>query len=137
MEIVHRPVLNTKRVEELYTEKDGVSVTYVCSSALDDSEKSVDIFYRDTPHPIFGNRYFGLYYSDKGVLYITNADKIEGLSFAMIQSGVKLHYSKDRHDYNQIGDIAIDGGRAYCRLIGNLAVYPVTMRVKNGKFVNG
>jgi hypothetical protein len=36
MNIHHRPILDTKRVCELYSAKDGVPVTYVCTSSLDD-----------------------------------------------------------------------------------------------------
>ena len=139
MEIVHRPLLNVNKVIELYAKEDGVPITYVCSSALDGSEYSMDIFYRSTPHSTFGNRYFGLYYSNEEFpsLYIANADKIEDLSFDMIEINDKLHYSKHRHDFNQVGSVAIDGGRAYTRLIGNAKVKVIIMKVKDGEFVIG
>ena len=56
MNIQHNPLFNTERVEELYTKKDGVEVKYVCTTDLKASDRPMDIFYRATPHPEFGNR---------------------------------------------------------------------------------
>jgi hypothetical protein len=64
MKIHHRPILDAARVEKFYSEKDGVQVKYVCTSAPNQyATYAADIFYRDTPHPEFGNHYFGLYFS--------------------------------------------------------------------------
>ena len=60
MNIQHSPLFNIKKAEELYTEKDGVEVKYVCTTDLRNSDIPADIFYRETPHPEFGNYYFGL-----------------------------------------------------------------------------
>ena len=142
MDIKHRPYLDTKKVVELYEKKDGVPIQYVCTSTLGSEEFAMDIFYRDTPHPEFGNRYFGLYRdnrfsSDQFQLYITNADKVEDTSFDMIESNGKWHYSQHRHDYNQVGGIAIDGGRAYTKLVGSeiKGVEVKTFVVRNGEFI--
>ena len=54
--IKHYPITKTNQVAELYSEKDGVDVKYVCTTELSDT--IADIFYRDTPHPEFGNKYF-------------------------------------------------------------------------------
>ena len=128
--IKHEPLFDTDKVCELYSEKDGVPVTYVCTSALGDEEQAMDIFYRDTPHPEFGNRYFGLYYVEqiqrnyklaKNVisnnLMITNADRIEKQEFGLVEDDDgNLQYSAHRHDYKRFenGNM-IDGGRAYIR----------------------
>jgi hypothetical protein len=62
MTILHHPIFDIAKVEALYSEKDGVPVRYVCTSAPNKSATyAVDIFYRETPHPEFGNHYFGLY----------------------------------------------------------------------------
>ena len=62
MNIQHSPLFDTAKVEQLYTEKDGVLVKYVCTSAAySTAEFAADIFYRETPHPVFGNYYFALY----------------------------------------------------------------------------
>lgn len=131
--IKHEPLFETKKIIDHYTEKDGVEVTYVCTSALGSEEFAMDIFYRDTPHPQFGNRYFGIYrnpYTDR--LMITNADKIEEAEFGMIKdSAGDLHYSAHRHDYREIDGKMIDGGRAYTRTNTHVEYY----KVKDGKFL--
>jgi len=114
--IKHEPLFDTDKVCELYSEKDGVPVTYVCTSALGDEAQAIDIFYRETPHPEFGNRYFGLF-ALSGNLMITNADKIEQAEFGLIEDDDgNLQYSAHRHDYKRFknGNM-IDGGRAYIR----------------------
>jgi hypothetical protein len=139
MNIHHRPILDTKRVCELYSAKDGVPVTYVCTSALGSEEWAMDIFYRETPHPEFGNRYFGLYhnpsFSSDGTIMITNADKIESVEFGMKEHNEEWHYSRHRHDFYTIGDVSLDGGRAYFRCVGNVGSPTKWLEVKDGKFV--
>ena len=116
MNIQHSPLFDTAKVEAHYTEKDGADVKYVCTSALGSQDFATDVFYRATPHPEFGNRYFGLYHDHmRGHMMITNADQIESLDFGMIESKGKYYYSQHRHDYKVIDDKMIDGGRAYIR----------------------
>ena len=137
--IHHRPILDTKRVCELYSAKDGVPVTYVCTSALGDEAQAMDIFYRETPHPEFGNRYFGLYhnpsFSSDRTIMITNADKIESVEFGMKEHDGEWHYSQHRHDFYTIGDVSLDGGRAYFRCVGNVSTPTKWFEVRNGEFV--
>ena len=136
MNIHHRPMLDTEKVCELYSEKDGVPVTYVCTSALGSESQAMDIFYRETPHPEFGNRYFGLYYSaHTQSLMITNADAIETAEFGMIEMNGQLHYSQHRHDFYTVGNVALDGGRAYFRLVGDISAPAQWFNVKDGEFV--
>lgn len=139
MIIEHRPFLDPQKVERVYSEKDGVPVRYVCTSALDNGTLSMDIFYRTTPHPDYGNRYFGLYvkymFDNSKELMITNADSIEDVTFEMVQVGDKWHYSQDRHDFHTVGDVSLDGGREYLRMVGNLSHPTKTLRVKNGEFI--
>lgn len=117
MNIQHAPLFNTKKAEQLYTEKDGVEVKYVCTtSTQEDGTFAADVFYRETPHPVFGNYYFGLYHDHmRGHTMITNADTVESFDFGMIESEGKYYYSQHRHDYKVIDDKMIDGGRAYIR----------------------
>ena len=119
MNIQHSPLFDTAKVEAHYTEKDGADVKYVCTSALGSQDFATDVFYRPTPHPEFGNHYFGVYtnhfHQDKPTIMITNADNIESLEFGMIESKGKYYYSQHRHDYKVIDDKMIDGGRAYIR----------------------
>lgn len=135
MNIHHRPMLDTKRVEEFYTEKDGVPVRYVCTSALGSEAQAMDIFYRETPHPEFGNRYFGLYHGSVSIM-ICNADAIEQTEFGMVKHNDQFHYSQHRHDFYTVGNVALDGGRAYFRRVGNISAPTQWFVVKNGEFVN-
>ena len=131
MNINHEPLFDTAKVEKIYSEKDGVEVKYVCTTDLRASDVPVDVFYRATPHPEFGNRYFGLYHDNfRGHLMITNADIIEELEFGMVEHDGKYYYSQSHHDYKTVGDKMIDGGRAYIRSSGGATV----MRITNGKF---
>jgi len=143
--IQHDPIFDTKFVEDVYSKKDGVPVKYVCTSAPNKSASyAVDIFYRESPHPEFGNRYFGLYtnsYADDIQVMITNADMIEELDFEMIEVDGKYHYSQHRHDYRGIGNgISIDGGRDYYRATFSdrdayVACNRVKLKVKDGEFI--
>lgn len=138
--IHHRPIFDTKRACELYSAKDGVPVTYVCTSALGDEAQAMDIFYRETPHPEFGNRYFGLYNANnyggvRGGLMIANADKIEEAEFGMKEHDGEWHYSQHRHDFYTIGDVSLDGGRAYFRCVGNVSSPTKWFEIKDGEFM--
>ena len=136
--INHRPLFDTDKVCKLYSEKDGVPVKYICTSALGAQEFAVDIYYRDTPHPEFGNRYFGLYrnpYSGNAEIMITNADKIETLYFDMLEVNEQWQYSQHRHDFFTVGDVSLDGGRAYFRCVGNINHPRKLFAVKDGEFM--
>lgn len=138
--IHHRPILDTKRVCEQYSAKDGIPVTYVCTSALGDEAQAMDIFYRETPHPKFGNRYFGLYWSrlwpeQESQLMITNADKIESAEFGMKEHNGEWHYSQHRHDFYTVGDVSLDGGRAYFRCVGDVSTPTKWFEVRDGELV--
>ena len=135
MNIQHTPIFDTAKVEKLYSEKDGVAVKYVCTSAANKSaDFAADIFYRATPHPEFGNHYFGLYsnpFADHAQVMITNADPIETFTFGMIEHDGKYYYSQHRHDYKVISGKMIDGGRAYIRSSGEVDVF----KIQDGEFV--
>ena len=134
MTIKHYPVFDTKKVEGLYGDKDGVPVRYICTTDINRSDMPVDVFFRETPHPEFGNRYFGLFYDHSGRVMITNADRVEEFDFGMVENdGGDLEYSRSHHDYKHFenGNM-IDGGRQYIRSSANgCMVY----RVKDGEFV--
>ena len=131
MNIQHQSLFDIAQLEEHYSNKDGVPVKYVCTSDLRVSDIPMDIFYRETPHPEFGNRYFGVYkHPITKDIFITNADEIESFEFGMIENEGKYYYSQSHHDYKSIGGKMIDGGRAYIKSSGGA----VTMHIKNGKF---
>jgi hypothetical protein len=138
MNIQHEPLFDTAKIEQIYTDKDGVEVKYVCTTAVSQHAAfAADVFYRATPHPEFGNRYFALYHStdtrliQKRHIMITNADRIEDFEFGMIEVDGKYYYSQHRHDYKAIGDKMIDGGRSYIRSGGRVDVF----KIQDGKFV--
>ena len=133
MNIVHENLFHIEAIIEHYTKKDGVDVKYVCTTDLNASDVPVDVFYRATPHPEFGNRYFGLYWDTvRNNLMITNADVVESLEFGMIEVDGKYYYSQSHHDYKKFDNgKMIDGGRAYIKSNG----CDVVMRVINGKFI--
>lgn len=140
MRINHRPIFDTQKVIKHYSEKDGVDIKYVCTSALRDETTAMDIFYRATPHPKFGNRYFGLfqqnfYDGEEPMILITNADAIEDVEFGMKEYDGEWHYSQHRHDFYTIGDVSLDGGRAYFRCVGNVSRPTKFFQVKDGEFV--
>lgn len=139
MNIKHHPLFDTARAEKLYSEKDNVTVKYVCTSAIGSEAQAMDIFYRETPHPKFGNRYFGLYrnqhFASDGTVMITNADKIEEAEFGMIEGAEGWEYSQHRHDYRSVGDCAVDGGRSYFRRVGDLSVPTKFMKIVDSEFV--
>lgn len=140
MKIRHYSIFDTKAVEDLYTKKDGVPVTYVCTTGRENDTYARDIFYRETPHPKFGNKYFCLYRNpnpeSKGTLLIGSADWVEDLKFDMIKSEGWYFYSSHRWDMVNTAVGFIDGGRAYTRL-GFSVITPrvETFVVRSGKFV--
>ena len=132
MNIVHENLFNIEEVEKLYTEKDGVEVKYVCTTDLRASDVPVDVFYRATPHPKFGNHYFGIYHDHfRGHTMITNADIVEDLEFGMILIDGKYYYSQSHHDYKVVEGKMIDGGRQYIRSSGSTDVF----KIQDGEFV--
>lgn len=129
-----------KKIEEFYSDKDEVPVKFVCSTDLNGESFAYDIFYRETPHPEFGNRYFGLFNrasSGSPDIFICNADKVEELEFHMVTNtkNGEYEYSHHRHDMFGVGDVSIDGGRAYLRLVGDIKVEVTTFKMKDGQFV--
>jgi hypothetical protein len=133
MKIKHEPMFDTEKVEKMYSEKDGVPVKYVMTSELPNFDTPMDIFYRDTPHPEFGNRYFGIFSSSGGSTYIIRADAIEGCLITMVKddSG-KCRYSSSRHNYRSFNNgNMIDGGRGCVRYSGET----FTFKVINGNLI--
>lgn len=135
MNVKHHPLFNTEEVCKTYSEKDGVDVKYVCTTDLVASDVPVDVYYRGTPHPQFGNRYFGLYYDNiRDHVMITNADIVEDQEFGVVENDDgELEYSQSHHDYKSFenGNM-IDGGRMYIRSSLGANVY----YVKDGEFKN-
>lgn len=137
--VIHRPIFDVDAVTAHYTKKDGVPVKYVCTSAVQQhAEYAADIYYRSTPHPEFGNHYFGIYPNGEDQIMICNADMIENHLFCMVKVNKKWHYSQHRWDYHVINDqLSIDGGRSYARFAGDISKVSIkTFCVKNGEFTD-
>ena len=131
--IEHISALDTETIIEHYTKKDGISIVYVCTTELDTAKNlPIDIFYRNIPHPQFGNQYFGMY-SDPFTsrIMITNADSVEDLTFDCIVDDGKVYYSRYRRDFMESPNgLFIDGGREYTR---TNATEIFTYCVRNGR----
>lgn len=138
LKINHNPIFDTDEVAKIYSERDGIPVKYVCTSATQmHAAYAADIFYRDTPHPEYGNHYFAFYpnqFADDARIMITNADGIEKFMFSMLQGDDGLEYSQHRHDYREVNDYAIDGGRSYTRIAGDPPQVK-TLILQHGEFV--
>lgn len=134
MNITHENLFDIEKITAHYTEKDGVPVHYVCTTDLNASDVPVDVYYRATPHPKFGNQYFGLYYDHiRDNIMITNADSVESFEFGMVECNGKYYYSQSHHDYKVLDNgKMIDGGRAYIRSSPGC---DVVMRIVKGKFI--
>ena len=131
-QINHRHILDIEKAAKHYSDNDGVPVTYVCTTELRSDNRPWDVFYRDTPHPVFGNRYFGLRADEEERVWITNADEVENGEFGMVEWKGVYHYSRYRHDYFTVGPgLMIDGGRAYTRSAGPVKMF----RVIDGELV--
>lgn len=133
MNIVHKPLFDTAKIISHY-EEDGVPISYVCSTELTVENLICDIFYRgETPHPRYGNRYFGIY-KDGERTRVCNADMVEDLHFAMIKENDKYHYSRANREVIFVGDYqSIEGGRSMTLVSGESEV--VYLRVEAGRFV--
>lgn len=132
--VKHYPIFNTESVCNIYSKKDGVPISYVCSTTLlKEGVETYDVFYRYTPHPEFGNKYFGLIKRMSG-MFICNADIVEDFEFGTIlDDDGQLVYSEHRHDYKAFNNgNMIDGGRSYVRYSG---MAPIIYVVRNGEFV--
>lgn len=133
--IKHRPLFDTEKVKKTFADRDE-SVRYVCTTELNRCNFPIDVYIReDGPHPEFGNRYFGLYAKGDST-FICDADSIETLEFACVQSTAGLyHYSQYQHDFHKVDEgIFIDGGRAYTRIVGSTESYRIFV-VRDGYFV--
>ena len=133
LNIKHFPIFDTEAVIEHYKSE---GAKYVCTTELKAYGIPVDVFYRPTPHPVYGNRYFGLYRDDfSNSVYICNADAVENLDFCVIDNGKgEWTYSQYTHDFLSWGENYIDGGRAYTRVGGNVLNRVKSLRIVDGEF---
>lgn len=99
------------------------------------SERPVEVFYQPNPdHEAGHSHYFGLFTDDTG-LYITNAiSAFEEPMTGMVTRSGEIIISKYTHDYRQVGDQSIDGGRDYTRVGGDPPPKTVEVTVKDDQF---
>ena len=133
LNVKHFPILDTEAVLEHYKSE---GAKYVCTTELKAYGIPTDVFYRPTPHPVYGNRYFGLYRDHiPNSVFICNADAVENLDFNVIDNGKgEWTYSQYAHDFLSWGVGYIDGGRAYTRIGGNPLPKVISLRVVDGEF---
>jgi hypothetical protein len=135
MKVIHEPLkaFNQDKVIEMYSEKDGTPVKYVCTTEILPTSVVADVYYRDTPHPEFGNRYFGVFVDGMGRGTITSMDAVEDYDFvAVLDDDGNYQYSQHRHDFKKFENGAmIDGGRHYIRSSGSVDMF----QVKDGEFI--
>ena len=132
LNVKHFPIFDTGSALEHYKSE---GTKYVCTTELKPYGNVYDVFYRPTPHPVYGNRYFGLHRAIDGNAYICNADVVESLDFCVIDNGKgEWTYSQYTHDFLSWGEGYIDGGRAYTRVGGNVLSRVKSLRVVDGEF---
>lgn len=127
----HTSQFDTDKVIDFFSKKDDVPFIYVCTTTLNDGKYPADVFYRQTPHPKFGNKYLGVFMADQKT-YVCNADCVEHYVFGMVKDENNvLNYSTYRYDYKSFSNgNMIDGGRDYTRFAGDIT-YVV---VRDGNF---
>ena len=62
-----------------------------------------------------------------------DADVVETYEFGCVKYNEQYYYSSYRHDFVEVGGSAIDGGRAYIRMLGNGPFSK--FRVKDGECI--
>lgn len=136
MNIIHKPVFNFEDVNKHYG-----PCKYICTTEIKGNNSPCDVFFlTEGPHPEFGNKYFYLKKHISGASYIGNADCVESEDFALnciADEKGNWHYSQYRHDYNDVGTGAIDGGRSYTKIVGSQVGFPqtATFIVRGGEFI--
>jgi len=132
MKIKNKPELEISHVDKLLT-KEGVEIIkerypgskYVgefcpINKLGDFVNQPLAVFWTPEAHPQ-GSNYFGIYYDYvHGRSMITNglsaiSQEIVGIK---IPDTNKVVYSAYRHDFQELGEVFIDGGRDYVRIGG-------------------
>lgn len=84
-EVIHDPIADIAHFLNIHKEVDGVECNYVCTTDIQKKNVPVDILYRPTPNPKFGNHYFGIGRMPlTNKAFIMNADVVEELTFLCV-----------------------------------------------------
>ena len=133
---------NIAKIEQL---KNAKYMGYFCTKNPkgDWNEQPVDVFYVENTITALGHsNYFGIFYKQvtgniNQTVYITNAlscfdEPITGLQF---EDGTII-ISRYRHNFVEYQGVAIDGGRDYTKINGDMSkVKEVLITVNNGEFI--
>ena len=115
------------------------NATYICDTQVKAknggwADPCVSIFYQETPHPE-GSNYFGLYYDGDNNLMVCNALSATLEPFTGVEVNGVIYFSRYRHDFREVGGVAIDGGRDYVRLVGDVGVPQYELRIVKDKII--
>lgn len=133
MKINNRYNFDISFVENFYTGKNGTKTQYVITTDFNGDNIPRDIYFQESAHPEFGNRYFGLYRRPiDNSLRICNADQVEDMKFTMILCDGEYYYSSYRHDFVSTKCGSIDGGSAYVKIVGQPETHE--FKIVDGKF---
>lgn len=111
---------NIKKIEQ------SRNCHYVCEwyTNTSDGKKVMDvaaIFWTDTPHPR-GSNWLGLYRANGDWMVKDGITASQIPIRCVVSNDKQLVFSKGRHDFRgtKDGSVAIDGGRDYTRVLGNI-----------------
>lgn len=122
-----------KRMEEHFNAK------YICETSIKDRNENwinipVAVFWQDKAHPQ-GSNYFGIFFGHMNQLMICDAISATLESFTGAVNGDEVIYSRYRHDYRQGNGFAIDGGRDYVKIVGDVNVKLVQLQIVKDKLI--
>lgn len=115
---VYYPESWVPKIEEMYNAR------YLLETQLRLKRSWTDfpllLFWQDVVEHPNGSNVFGIYTkgTDDSIMITNGLAAFEEPIEAIVVDGV-VHYSHYRHDFRSVGDVAIDGGRDYIRLVGN------------------
>lgn len=125
-------MFNDKQIEHI---EKTYNATYVCETCVKSGNEWVNIpcaiFYTEKAHPE-GSHYFAMYHDMDGSLMITNGISATEPFFG-IQVGEDVVYSRYRHDFRTHGDVSVDGGRDYLKVVGNIDRPQVKLQIIKDK----
>lgn len=116
-----------KDIENGFNSKFLLDSEYKMGSGL--YSPPMSYFYSEKKHPDSGSHYFCIHWNDGWC--ISNGNSVLSLNIeALLIDDKEVVYSSYNHDYSSSNliNIAIDGGRAYTRTVGDLT----NPRIKHG-----
>lgn len=132
-DVIPRPVPRFTHQEVIDKVEKSKSAKFVFETSIRDQFGNwvgpVAIYWQETP-PVEGySHYFAFYRKPTGGWFIASGESATEQFDGIVVNGV-FHHSAHRHDYNDVGPVAIDGGRDYARLVGNMSSVQQWITVK-------